>query len=100
MIAIKPLHTAMGHNPNVFFEDTDPEKRAELAKLIKEHIKLGNAVFLTRKEGGEYVATDRVVDYDSESNEWILKTERGVKVPRRVSAKDTEVHSVGRARGG
>ena len=66
MIHLEVMRIVEGHS-NMYVEDVESEKRAELAATVDILIKKGHFVFLIQGEEAR-----RIQGYDAESNEWIV----------------------------
>lgn len=92
MIELHSLTPTKGH-ARIMIEDTDPAKRAKLAKQITEIIRLGHSVFVETDTG-----TFRVSGYDKDKNEWIVKKPRGRA--KTIAASGTKATAVPPRAGG
>lgn len=103
MIELETLSTIRGES-SMYIEDEEPEKRAKLAKDVKDLLRKGHSVFLMIGGG----LARRIKGYNPEKNEWVLQDKgRPKQVPsarrvkdERVSARGTKATSVAPMAGG
>jgi hypothetical protein len=102
MIELHVLNNLRG-GKNFFVQDEDnPKQRSRLAKIVKDLVRRGHSVFISKSKGStiDVDNTSRVKDYDPKTNEWIFYRKRGEKKSLRRPAAGTTVTAVAPPAGG